>query len=213
LDALDAFLHDVHEKTRLNRQVLDHLLHSTFADADEARPETDVILDPDPEEADIAGVLRRYRFRDVRAAYRNLTQLAQESVPFLSTPRCRHFLASIAPALLRELAETPDPDQALNNLEQVTASLGAKAVLWELFSFSPPSLRLTVELCAGSQFLTEILINNPGMIDDLLDSLVLNQPRTLAELGAELGELCRGAADPEPILHSFQDKELLRIGV
>jgi glutamate-ammonia-ligase adenylyltransferase len=51
------------------------------------------------------------------------------------------------------------------------------------------------------------------MIDELLDSLVLNQPRTADELQAELGELCRGAADLEPILHSFQDKELLRIGV
>src|SRR5436305_12432452 len=51
------------------------------------------------------------------------------------------------------------------------------------------------------------------MIDDLLDSLVLNQPRTADELRAELTELCRGASDPDPILHSFQDKEFLRIGV
>jgi glutamate-ammonia-ligase adenylyltransferase len=102
---------------------------------------------------------------------------------------------------------------ALVNLEKVTATLGAKTVLWELFSFNPPSLRLYVDLCAWSEFLSEILIRNPGMIDELLDSLVLNQPRTLAELRAELAELCRGAADPDPILHSFKDKELLRIGV
>ena len=51
-----------------------------------------------------------------------------------------------------------------------------------------------------------------GMIDELLDSLVLNQPRTRQELGADLAELCKGATDPEPILHSFQDTELLRIG-
>jgi glutamate-ammonia-ligase adenylyltransferase len=51
------------------------------------------------------------------------------------------------------------------------------------------------------------------MIDELLDSLVLNQPRTRRELGEELTELCRGATDLEPILRSFQDKELLRIGV
>src|SRR5262249_54001771 len=93
------------------------------------------------------------------------------------------------------------------------ASLGCKTVLWELFSFSTPSLRLYVDLCASSQFLSEILINNPGMIDELLDSLVLNQPRTAGELRLELAELCRGATDREPILHSFQDKELLRIGV
>src|SRR5262249_54129151 len=72
---------------------------------------------------------------------------------------------------------------------------------------------LYVELCAGSPFLSGLLINNPGMVDELLDSLVLNQPRTAAELRSELTELLRGATDPDPILHSFQDKEFLRIGV
>src|SRR5260370_26127838 len=102
---------------------------------------------------------------------------------------------------------------ALTNLEKVTDSLGAQWVLWELFSFNPQSLKLYVDLCAWSQFLSEILTNNPGMIDELLDSLVLNQPRTAEELRQELADLCRGASDPDPILHSFQDKELLRIGV
>lgn len=214
VDPLDAFLHEFHEKTRLNRQVLDHLLHGTFAESgDPLGPETDLVLDPEPSPATIQAVMERYRFRDAMGAYRNLCRLAEESVPFLSTPRCRHFLASVAPALLRALSQTPDPDQTLNNLEQVTASLGAKSVLWELFRFSPPSLQLTIDLCSGSQFLTDILINNPGMIDDLLDSLVLNRPRTRAELAAELAELCRNAHDVEPILHSFQDKEWLRIGV
>jgi glutamate-ammonia-ligase adenylyltransferase len=214
-DPLAAFLHDYRAKTGRNRRILDHLLHQTFEGGEDghAEPESDLILDPLPDPETLRSVLGHYGFRDVQGAYLNLTQLAQESVPFLSTPRCRHFLASIAPSLLRALAETPDPDMALVNLEKVTASLGGKAVLWELFSFNPPSLKLYVELCAWSQFLSEILINNPGMIDELLDSLVLNQPRSAEELRAELTELCRGAADPEPILHSFQDKEFLRIGV
>jgi glutamate-ammonia-ligase adenylyltransferase len=214
-EPLTAFLHDYRAKTDRNRRILDHLLHQTFEGGEDghAEPESDLILDPIPDPETLRTVLGRYGFRDVHGAYQNLTQLAQESVPFLSTPRCRHFLASIAPSLLRALAETPDPDMALVNLEKVTASLGGKAVLWELFSFNAPSLKLYVDLCAWSQFLSEILINNPGMIDELLDSLVLNQPRTAAELRAELADLCRGAADPEPILHSFQDKEFLRIGV
>ena len=74
------------------------------------------------------------------------------------------------------MSRTGDPDMTLTNLEKVSASLGAKAVLWELFNFNPPSLRLYVELCATSQFLSEILINNPGMIDDLVDSLVVDRP-------------------------------------
>jgi len=214
LDPLGAFMNDYREKTNLDRRIRDHLLHDTFQGEDgQAEPESDLILDTLPDPETIKSVLGRYPFRDVYGAYQNLSLLAQEAVPFLSARRCRHFLASIAPSLLRALAETPDPDMALVNLEKVTASLGAKSVLWELFSFNPPSLKLYVDLCAWSQFLSEILISNPGMIDELLDSLVLNQPRTAAELHRELAELCRGAADPEPILHSFQYKELLRIGV
>src|SRR6185437_8021159 len=207
-------LNDLHDKTAINRAVLNHLLHQTFPDADAAaEPEADLILDPEPEDATVQALLGRYRFRDAGKAYQNLTQLARESVPFLSDRRCRHFLASIAPPLLRAVAETPDPDDALTNLERVSASLGAKAVLSELLSVNPASLKLYVELCSGSPFLSGILTNNPGMADELLDSLVLNRPRSRDELQAELAELCRGASDLDPILHSFQDKELVRIGV
>ena len=209
-----AFLADYHDKTEPTRRILDHLLHQTFAgEAGGAEPESDLILDTNPDPETIRSVLGRYPFRDVQGAYNNLVQLAQESSPFLSTHRCRHFLASIAPGLLRAAADAPDPDMALVNLEKVTSSLGAKTVLWELFSFNPPSLKLYVDLCAWSQFLSELLVNNPGMIDELLDTLVLNRPRTAAEMREELSGLCRGASDLEPILHSFQNKELLRIGV
>jgi glutamate-ammonia-ligase adenylyltransferase len=138
--------------------------------------------------------------------------LAREEIPFLSQARCRHFLAAIAPRLLAAVARAPDPDMALTNLEKVSASLGAKAILWELFSVNPPTLRLFVELCATSQFLSEILINNPGMIDDLLDSLVVDRPQAASAIVEELAELCRGAEDLAPILLSFRNKEWVRIG-
>ena len=160
VDPLDQFLKDLHDKTAIDRAVLNHLLHQTFPDDDAtAEPESDLILDPEPDEATVTAVLGRYGLRDSWKAYQNLIQLARESVPFLSDRRCRHFLASIAPALLRAVAETPDPDDALTNLERVSASLGAKAVLWELFSVNPASLKLYVELCSGSPFLSGILTN------------------------------------------------------
>jgi glutamate-ammonia-ligase adenylyltransferase len=213
-EALASFLRDYRLKTGLNRKILDHLLHETFqSESGDIEPESDLILDPSPDSETIKRVLGRYPFRDAALAFQHLSQLANESAPFLSARRCRHFFASIAPRLLRALAQTPDPDLALVNLEQVTASLGAKAVLWELFSFNPPSLKLYVDICAYSPFLSSILIHNPGMSDELLDSLVLNQPRTLRELKDELSELVRGAVELRPILRSFQDKEFLRIGV
>ncbi len=210
----DRFMADYRSKTELNRRILNHLLHDAFSgDAGQAvDPIVDLVLDPEPSAEFIRDVLSPYPFRDHRTAYHNLMALAREDFPFLSQARCRHFLAAIAPRLLESVGRTPDPDMTLTNLEKVSASLGAKAILWELFNFNPPSLRLYVELCATSQFLSEILINNPGMIDDLVDSLVVDRPVPGAAIKAELAELCKGAEDLAPILWSFRNKEWVRIG-
>jgi glutamate-ammonia-ligase adenylyltransferase len=139
--------------------------------------------------------------------------LGEEKIRFLSTRRCRHFLASIAPRLLKAIAATPDPDFTLVHLDKVSDSLGGKGVLWELFSFNPPSLRLYVEVCAYSAYLSGILTSNPGMIDGLMDSLVLDKLPSHETLRRTLEELCRAAEDLDPILHSFKNDQQLCVGV
>ena len=208
-----AFEADYQRITELNRKVLDHLLHDAFADDAPAAPEVDLVLAPDPSPEQIQEVLGRYGFADVDQAYRNLMELSQEKIRFLSTRRCRHFLAAITPALLKAIARRPDPDSTLIQLCKVSDSLGGKGVLWELFSFNPPTLELYVDLCATSPYLSGILISNPGMIDELMDSLVLGKLPTLAELEATLRDLCHAAEDTDPILHSFRNAQNLRVGV
>jgi glutamate-ammonia-ligase adenylyltransferase len=159
-DPARRFGHDYRTKTETNRRILNHLLHDAFRDESgaSADPVVDLVLDPGPAPEQIAAVLGRYPFHDRMTAYQNLMALACENSPLRSQARCRHFLAAIAPRLLRAVANTPDPDLTLTNLAKVSASLGAKAILWELFSFNPPTLRLYVELCASSRILTEIEI-------------------------------------------------------
>ena len=211
--ALARFESDLVAKTEINHKILDHLLHDAFRDESSAEPEVDLVLEPDPTEETIRAVLTRHGFTDVPAAYRNLMDLANEKLAFLSTRRCRHFLASIAPRLLAEIARTPDPDSTLVNLSQVSDSLGGKGVLWELFSANPATLKLYVELCGASPYLSGLLIKNPGMIDELMDSLVLDRLPTLESLQAAIDELCRNAEDVAPILHSFKNSMHLRVGV
>ena len=211
--ALVQFKADFKSKTEVNRKILDHLLHDAFGDDEVLEPETELVFDPEPSEETIQNAFSKYRFRDSRDAYANLMALATEKIPFLSTRRCRHFLAAIAPKLLKAIAATPDPDATLVSLSKVSDSLGGKGVLWELFSFNPPSLKLYVQLCASSPYLSGILTSNPGMIDELMDSLVLNKLPTQEWLAATLTELCRGAEDIAPILHSFKNSQHLRVGV
>ena len=212
-NALAAFWTDYKQKTELNRKILDHLLHDAFSDDTKTEPESDLVLDPQPGTERIAAMLGKYRFQDVGQAYVNLMDLSQERIRFLSTRRCRHFLAAIAPRLLQAIAATPDPDFTLINLAKVSESLGGKGVLWELFSFNPPSLKLYVELCSSSQYLSGVLISNPGMLDELMDSLLLDRLPTLSQLNTTLEELAQGAEDLDPILHSFKNAQQLRVGV
>jgi [glutamine synthetase] adenylyltransferase / [glutamine synthetase]-adenylyl-L-tyrosine phosphorylase len=209
----DQFRRDLAEATELNRRILDHLLHDAFPDDAPPEPEVDLVLDPEPAADTIHELLGRHHFRDPAAAYRAVDSLAEERVRFLSTRRCRHFLAAIAPRLLAAIGRTPDPDATLATLVAVADSLGGKGLLWELFSFHPPSLDLTVRLCSSSPFLARLLVMNPGMIDELLDSLLIERLPTLAELEAGLAELCRGAVDVRPMLQAFKVSQQLRVGV
>ncbi|MEI8070802.1 MAG: bifunctional [glutamate--ammonia ligase]-adenylyl-L-tyrosine phosphorylase/[glutamate--ammonia-ligase] adenylyltransferase [Planctomycetota bacterium] len=211
--AIAAFSQDLAEATALNRRILDHLLHDAFPNDTDPAPEVDLILDPQPSEAFVQEVLGRHNFRDIPAAGRALASLGVEKVRFLSTRRCRHFLAAIAPRLLSAIAKTPDPDATLVRLGVVSDSLGGKGLLWELFSFHPPSLDLMVRICSSSPFLANLLVRHPGMIDELLDSLLVQQLPSVAALSASLGLVCQGAADISPMLHAFKSAQHLRVGV
>ena len=212
-DAAARLRQDLDEAADLNRRILDHLLHDAFPDDTAPEPEVDLVLDPRPSESFVHEVLSRHGFRDIPNAYRGLVALGEEKVRFLSTRRCRHFLAAIAPRLLAAIGRTPDPDATLVNLGSVSDSLGGKGVLWELFSFNPASLDLTVRLCSSSPFLAGLLVGNPGMIDELLDSLLVQQAPSPESLDADLEELCRGAVDIVPIIHAFKASQQLRVGV
>ena len=212
-DAAGRLRADLDAATDLNRRILDHLLHDAFPDDGPPEPEVDLVLDPEPPASLVHDVLARHGFRDVPAAHRTLVSLGEEQVRFLSTRRCRHFLAAIAPRLLTAIGRTPDPDATLANLGRVGDSLGGKGVLWELFSFNPASLDLTVRLCSSSPFLSGLLVSNPGMLDELLDSLLLEHLPDEPALTATLDELCRGAADIAPMLHAFKASQQLRVGV
>lgn len=195
------------------KQIRDHLRGEVFADENEAPEETDLILDPNPKPEWVEQVLGKFGFQHKNKAIRFLRELAQEEVTMLSTRRCRHFLSIIAKQLLTKISQTPDPDLTLENLAVSCRSLGGKGILWELFSVHEPSLDLYIRLCGASPYLIGILTSNPGMIDELLDSLMLNRLPTEQQIAVMLHELCRGAEDIEPIVHSFKNARHLNVGV
>ena len=195
------------------RQIQQHLQAEVFSGDGNVADESDLILDPNPSPSWVDDLLARHRFQRTHAAYQHLMELAREEIKMLSTRRCRHFLAAIAPQLLKKISQTPAPDLTLENLAKTSRSLGGKGVLWELFSRHEPSMDLYIRLCGASPYLVSLLVNNPGMIDELLDSLMLNRLPDEHQLETMIYELCRGAEDIAPILASFKNAMHLNVGV
>lgn len=200
------------ETFRINRRIINHLMVDGVP-GEPSTAETELLLDPDPDPALVRSVLQPYGLADASTALDSLVLLGAESVPFLSARRCRHFLSLLAPALLAEIGRTPEPSETLRSLVRVTDSLGAKATLWELFRTNPPTMRLMVRLCAAAPYLSGILIRHPGMIDELIDSLVIDALPSAERLDAQSIELCRAAEDIGPILQSFKNCAHLTVGV
>jgi glutamate-ammonia-ligase adenylyltransferase len=203
------------DRARLQQiwELLRSLLQAAFADEAEPPAEVDLLLSPHPSPAEADQILAPYHFQDCAAALAHLNDLASERSAFLSTRRCRYYLSSIVGPLLSAIARTPQPDATLANLSRVSDSLGGKGVLWELFQAHPPSLELYVRVCGCSPYLSDLLISNPGMLDELVDSLQLSRQPTRADLERNWLELRRSSDAPLSLLSGLKASRHLQIGV
>lgn len=195
------------------RSLSDQLRATALADQEGGSEEADLVFDPHPDPAWAARVLARYGFQEFARAASRLRDLGEEDFRVLSTRRCRYFLSVIAPKLLQRVGQTPTPDRTLENLADTCRSIGAKGVLWELFSLHQPSMDLYIRLCGTSPYLVGILTSNPGMVDELVDSLMLGRLPSEHHLSRMLDELCRGAQEIDAIVRSFKNAMHLSIGV
>ena len=152
------------------------------------------------------GQLKHLGFADPRAALANLHALTPDPVD-------AELLAPFLPRLMQAMAEAPDPDMALNNLERL-ASQGDRAALFRVLEAHPGALHLLAKLGGTSQFLADTLRRRPTLFPWLLEPRTMRQ--WLADdLEAELEQSARAFDRPEArwnALRRFKYRQLLRIG-
>ena len=125
------------------------------------------LLTSAPRDRKALAELKRLGFADPRAALANLHALTPE-------PRDAERLAPLLPRLLQALAEAPDPDMALNNLERLAAQ-GDRVALFRLLGSHPGALHLIARLGGTSQFLADTLRRHPTLFPWLLEGQTMRQ--------------------------------------
>ena len=148
-------------------------------------------------------------------AVRGLLML-RDGPPFAHhTADNRRVLTAVAPALMEALEQAPDPDLALLHFERFIEAAGFGAAFFDLFKQAPLALVHLMRLFGSSEFLSQILILHPELLDLLLlpDLSALTQPGRLVE---ESRRALASAPQGSPrldALRRFKQAEELRIGI
>jgi glutamate-ammonia-ligase adenylyltransferase len=105
-----------------------------------------------------------------------------------------------------------DPDRVVTRLDSFIAAYGARSTLFELWNSNPSIFDLLILLFDRSEFLAELAIRTPDMVDELMTSGRLRQRKTSAET---LRDLQHGLGDPDQKvwLRRYHQTELMRIGL
>jgi len=131
--------------------------------------------------------LKATGFTDPDRARQNLRMLL-DGRPLVPYPEAtRRALRAMFPVLLDALWQSPDPDEALNQLERLVAAAGPRTAYLELLASRPDLLTNLVKLCARGELVTQLLVTQPELLSALASPVTFAAPKRKAELRHELG--------------------------
>ena len=109
-------------------------------------------------------------------------------------------------------APLSDPDRVVTRLDSFIAAYGARATLFELWNSNAAIFDLLVLLFDRSEFLAELAIRTPDLVDELVISGRLRERKSAAET---LEDLRHGLTDKDQYLwlRRYHQAELMRIGL
>ena len=168
----------------------------------------DLLLSPELDKEKIAGFLAEFGFRDPEAADRGLQQIAGLSGdPFL--------FSGIVDSLLEAFRRSADPDSALRGMVSFAESLPSLTQFIQVAAENPSILEVACAITGGSEFLTLIMLRNPGYLYWLMEKGNLETCRDPEYFCREASRALRISSSPRSCLEALQRcqrREILRIG-
>jgi glutamate-ammonia-ligase adenylyltransferase len=123
-----------------------------------------------------------------------------------SSPRGR------APSFDPASHDLSDPDRVLARLDSFISAYGARSILFEMWASHPQLFELMLLLFDRSEFLAEMAIRTPDLVDDLVLSGRLGRRKSSDEILSELRH-GRDDADQHLWLRRYHHAEFMRIGL
>ena len=180
-------------------------------------------------EAEWQRLLEAHSFRDPEKAYRVLREFVEGPGYVHVSPRTRDLGFRLLPKLLA-MCRGPaskaqktgpgrvsdrvlsDPDRVVTRLDGFISAYGARATLFEMWHSNPGIFELLILLFDRSEFLAELAIRTPDLVDELVTSGRLRARKTAEETLRDLRHGLKDA-DQHLWLRRYHQAELMRIGL
>jgi glutamate-ammonia-ligase adenylyltransferase len=232
--SLEQFESALQTHTGNVRRIYDKLLKSES-------PGAQAILPPEfaGAESEWEKLLAAHSFREPEAAFRLLKEFAEGPGDVHVSPHTAELARELIPKFLalcpKQKAEVggrksevkravsdlrsptsdlrlSDPDRVLTRLASFISAYAARVPLLELWNGNPALFELMLLLFDRSEFLAEMAIRTPDLIDDVVAGGRLRQRKTTEQI---LKELRRGRDDPDQFLwlRRYHETELMRLGL
>lgn len=210
------FSHQLEQHRQRVSASFNDLFHSDDESEQEVRPDVAFIFDSDSDSDLVKDLLEEKGFKNPDAAYDSLQLLYKGDPHKRMTRKARRCLEKLMPQLMSELLDSPNPDQALNNLETFVQGIQARSSFFSLLVENPATVKLLISLFGSSQLLSRIFIQRPELLDTMVSSTHAVVEKDKAQLREELAEQMRLAEDYElrlDTLRRFRNEEFLRVAL
>lgn len=169
----------------------------------------------DDEEASL-DILEKAGFRRPDAALKAFTNIREGRFLPDRLSRYERHLERLTPYMIAGAAKTTDPDRAILHLERFFTSIGPKAGFFVLLEENPKLIDLLSILFGNSDYLSEVLISHPAILDSLIDRRSALPYKSKKQMAEELDTMLGLQEDPEDrlvVIRRFKNDETLRIGL
>ena len=168
-----------------------------------------------PGDEKVRRFLENLGFANPEESARLIADLAFErahgAVETVLHPSAERFL----PVLLQAVGNLPDPGGALERFKRVTESYRARYTLFDILVRNSTFFDLVISITYGSIYITDILSDDPSLMDWLFEMAEILHPLNKKELTKELNHINKTVNEDTSFIHSClvaKNREKLRIG-
>jgi glutamate-ammonia-ligase adenylyltransferase len=216
-DEQGLFASDYRGHTRAVRRIFDRLFYSAQKEIvpKGGTPGEEIWRDLDDDER-VVERLKGLGFAEPEQAYNSLLALRDGVSYSPPSPRRLKVMRTLGPALMEAVLQSSSPNEALFNLAEFMHQVGARTGFLSLLAENPKTMRALVNLFTQSQFLTEMFVKRPELLDSLIRADLTQPRKTREQMRGELAISLRETHDLEEgldQLRHYRAEEFIRIGL